>query len=47
MTNVDNLDDLALLLNTPVPAESLLHRLEQVAEDIGLDVKANKIEYMF
>ena len=36
----------ALLANTPVQAESLLHSLERAAADIGLHVNAHKTEYM-
>ena len=37
-------DDIALLVNTPFHAESLLHSLEQVARGIGLHVNVNKME---
>ena len=46
MTDTDYAYDLALLTNTPAPAESLVHSLEQAAEDIGSFVDANKTEYM-
>ena len=39
-------DDIALLANTPTPAESLLLSLEQAAGVIGLYVNADKMEYM-
>ena len=39
-------DDIALLANIPVQAETLLHSLEWAAGGIGLVVKANKTEYM-
>ena len=42
MTNTD----LALLANTPVQAESLLHSLEQVTGGIGLYINPNKTEFM-
>ena len=45
-TDADYANDHALLENTPVQAESLLHILEQVAGSIGLYVNANKTEYM-
>ena len=38
--------DLMLLANTPAHTKSLLHCLDQAAGCIGLDVKANKSEYM-
>ena len=39
MTGADNTDDLALLVNAPSLAESLLDSLEQAAKDIGLFMK--------
>ena len=39
-------DDIALLANTLTQAKSLLHSLEQAAEDIDLRVNADKMEYM-
>ena len=47
ITNADNADDIALFVNTPTQAESLLHSLEQVAGGIGLQVNADKMEYVF
>ena len=47
MTNTHNADDLMLLANTTVQAESLLHCLEEVAWNIGFFVNANKTELMF
>ena len=44
--NVDCTDDIALLVNTPAQAESLLHSLEWAAGSIGLHVNADKTEYM-
>ena len=46
MTDADYTDDLALLANTPIQTESLLHSLEQTAGNNGLHVSANKREYM-
>ena len=46
VTDVDYIDDIALLANTPAQAESLLHSLERAADCIGLQVNANKTEYM-
>ena len=39
-------DDIALLINTPIQAESLLYNQEQAGGGIGLNVNANKTEYM-
>ena len=41
---MDYVEDLALLVNKSVQAESLLHSLEQAANEIGLYVNANKTE---
>ena len=46
ITDADYAHDVALLANTPAQAESLLHRLERAAGDIGLHVNANKTVYM-
>ena len=46
ITDADYTDDIALLLNTPAQAETLLHSLEQAAAGIGLHVNADKMEYM-
>ena len=46
LTDTDYADCIALLANTPAQAESLLRRMEQAAEDIGLCVNTNKTEYM-
>ena len=45
-TDADYTDDIALLGNTPAKAESMLHRLERAAGSIGLNVNADKTEYM-
>ena len=39
-------DDIALLVNTPNQAETLLHSLERAAAGIGLHVNAQKTEFM-
>ena len=39
-------DDIAILANTPVQAETLLHSLEQAAIDIGIHVNVHKTEYI-
>ena len=46
ITDADYADDIAILANTPKPAETLLHSLERAAAGIGLHVKAHKTEYM-
>ena len=46
ITDADYANDIALLVNTPDKAESLLHILEQAASGIGLHVNADKTEYM-
>ena len=46
ITDADYADDIALLANAPIQVETLLHRLERVAAGIGLQVNANKTEYM-
>ena len=46
ITNGDYADDIAILANTPNPAEPLLHILERAAAGIDPHVNANKTEYM-
>ena len=46
ITDVDYVDDIALLLNTPAQAETLVYSLEWAAVGIGLHVNANKTEYI-
>ena len=46
ITDADQADDWALLANTPIQAETLLHSLERAAAGIGLNVNAHKTEYM-
>ena len=46
ITDTDYADDIALLVNTPTQANSLLHSLEQTACCIGLYVNDDKTEYM-
>ena len=46
ITDADYADDIALLVNAPAQAETLLHRLEQAAAGIGIHVEAHKTEYM-
>ena len=46
MTGADYADDLGFLANTHVQAESLLHSREQAAIGVGLNVNANKTEYI-
>ena len=45
ITDTDYTDDIAILVNTPNQAETLLHSLEQAATGIGLHVNAHKTEY--
>ena len=45
LVDADNIDDLALLTNTPVQAKSLLRSLKQ-ATGIGLYVNAGKTEFI-
>ena len=46
ITGADYADDLVLLANTPIQAESLLHSLEQAAGVIGLYMNTNKTVFM-
>ena len=46
ITDADNVNDIALIANTPTQAEYLLHSLEHAASGIGLYVNADKTEYM-
>ena len=46
VTDADYAEDIALLVNTPAQAETLLHSLEQAAAGIGLHVNADKMAYM-
>ena len=46
LTDADYADDIALLANTQNQAETLLHGFERAAAGSGLQVKANKTEYM-
>ena len=45
--DVDYADDIALLANTPAQDKTFLHSLEWVADDIGLHVNIDKMEYMY
>ena len=42
ITDADYADDIAILVNTPTQAETLLHSLKRAATDIGLHVNADK-----
>ena len=46
ITDVDYAEDIALRVNTPVQAETLLHCLERAAAGLGLYVNAHKTDYM-
>ena len=45
ITDADYADDIALLVNTPAQAETLLHSLEGATAGIGLYVNTHKTEY--
>ena len=40
-------NDVALIENTPVQAESLLHSLKKAVRGTGFKVDANRIEFMW
>ena len=44
--DADYSNDIVLLVNTPIQAETLLYRLERAAAGIGLHVDADKTEFM-
>ena len=44
--DIDYVDDVMLLANTPAQVESLLHCLEKAVGGIGLHVNADKTEYI-
>ena len=46
ITDADYANDIALLANTPIQTETLLHSLAQAAAGIGLYVNAHKTESM-
>ena len=46
ITNAAHADDISLLANKFTQAKSLLHSLEQVADDIGFHMNAYKMGYM-
>ena len=46
ITDPDDANDIALLVNAPAQAETLLHSPERAAAGIGLHVNAQKSEYM-
>ena len=45
ITDADYTDDIAILINAPAQAETLLHSLERATAGIGLHVNAHKMEY--
>ena len=47
ISDADYVDNIALLINAPAQAETLLRSLERAAAGIGLHVNAHKTEYMF
>ena len=46
ITDADYADDLALMVDTIVDAQTLLHSLETVSGDTGLYANAKKTEYL-
>ena len=46
ITDAHYADDIAILANTPVQGETLLHSLEQAAAGIGFHANAHKTEYI-
>ena len=46
ITEADYADDIAILANTHIQAETLLHCLERATADIGLHVNVHKTEYI-
>ena len=46
ISDKDYANDIALLANTPTQAETLLHSLERAAAGMGLQINADKTEYM-
>ena len=46
ITDANYADDIVILANIPVQAETLLHTLEWAAAGIGLHVNSHKTEYM-
>ena len=46
ITDANYADDITLLANTPIQAETLQHSRERTAAGIGLHVNADKTEYM-
>ena len=46
ITDADYADDIAILVNKPNQAETLLHSLERAAAGIGIHINAHKTEYM-
>ena len=47
ITDADYADNITILANAPVEAETLLHSVERAAADIGHHVNAQKTEYMY
>ena len=45
-TDTNYIDDIALLVNTPTQAETLLHSLERVAAGIALHINTDTMKYM-
>ena len=47
ISNVDYADGMALIANTPTPAESLQHSLERATRGIDFHMNINKTELVF
>ena len=46
MTDADYADDLAIISNHDKNDETMFHKIEKIAEKIGLKININKTEYM-
>ena len=46
ITYIDYSDDIAVTTNTMKDANTLLHQIEETADDIGLEINSDKTEYM-
>ena len=46
ITDIDYADDIAVIINSLIDENKLLHKFEDTAKDIGLHIKSYKTEYM-
>ena len=46
ITDIDYADDIAILTNSMLDANTLLYKIEDTAKDIGLHINSDKNEYM-